>query len=123
QLPDGQAIRSSFLKDRRIGRLSKDFVNDLHYRVFRTVAMLGFDDYGWLPDADLEWILQQGRADLKAAESKVHEKEDAVSNKAFDGIDIPAKEVEAAKRVAEEINQKLAPYETEKLKRQSNKQG
>jgi hypothetical protein len=73
QLPPSGSERQSFVDVRRIAVLHHDFVRDLHVRLFRAVATLGFDDHGWLSDSDLDWLVESGKADLLKAQSKVQE--------------------------------------------------
>jgi hypothetical protein len=59
------------LQECRIGRLSIEFARDLHIRLFRSFASLGFDDQRWFADADLDWLLSMGNMDLAVAEAEL----------------------------------------------------
>ncbi len=54
----------SFLRANRIATLDDAFRRDLHLKILACVANLGFDDYGWLSDQDLQWLVEAGNADL-----------------------------------------------------------
>lgn len=117
QVPSDVAARASFLRERRIGRLSPDFARDLHLRLLRTFASLGFDDVAWLSDNDLEWVLKKGRSELAAAEVQLHEKDAASSQKSFEGGQFPASQVVDAQGKVDELKARLAPFEAEAERR------
>src|SRR5438270_576895 len=54
---------------RRADSLNHEFVRDLHLRIFGAFANLGFDDHSWLPDDDLNWLVQMGESELKASQA------------------------------------------------------
>jgi hypothetical protein len=58
------------LKSRRIGRISRDFINNLHRRIFSAVAQMGFDDYAWYSDKDLAWALATATAELTQTQAE-----------------------------------------------------
>jgi hypothetical protein len=58
QIPkDSTEDRRTFIAASRIGRLHQDFAHDLHLRLFRAFASLGFDDHRWFPDDDLRALV------------------------------------------------------------------
>jgi hypothetical protein len=95
--------RSSIVAQ-RIGRLSAAFARDLHLRLHRAYASLGFDDIAWFSTEDLDWIVNKGREELqakKAAQSKLQ----------FAGGAMPEGSIEDAERT-------LQPY-IDELERRS----
>lgn len=70
QIPEENAAREQYLRDRRIGVLSPDFQRDLHSRLFGAFASLGFDDNDWFSKEDLDWLVAKGIAELRELEAK-----------------------------------------------------
>lgn len=77
------------LRKHRIGTLSGEFCRDLHVRVFSAFANLGFNDAGWLSDADLQWIVNVGRQAVLAKEGKLQEQRTVLSQRAASGEQPP----------------------------------
>ena len=74
QLPkDGTEERAAFIRNYRIGRLHPDFAHDLHLRLFRAFASLGFDDYRWFPTADLQVLVTIADKDLASKKAELLE--------------------------------------------------
>lgn len=119
QVPSDPRDRQTFLDSRRIGRLSIDFARDLHVRIFRAFASLGFDDISWLTDQDLQWIVDKGRSELASAEQSFHERQAAKSQKDFEGKTFPSNEIAAAQNKVEEMKAKLVAFEDELARRTS----
>jgi hypothetical protein len=63
----------TFLRSNRIATLDDAFRRDLHLRVLASIADLGFNDYGWLTDQDLRWLVEAGEADLLREKATVAE--------------------------------------------------
>ncbi len=96
RVPPSGPERESFVDARRIAVLNHEFVRDLHVRLFRAVATLGFDDHRWLSDSDLEWLVDSGRADLLKAQSKTQELRAKKSSQPAQGGRFEPKELDAA---------------------------
>ena len=113
---------------RRIATLSEDFRRDLHRRVFSAVEELGFADYGWYPDQDLEWLIAIGRQELSPIEKEISEKEAEIANNIASGNRDRNQglnqAVEKLKLKAVEIRQEVGKYEAERANRgvQSNRE-
>ncbi len=60
----GDAELKAFLASNRVATLTDSFRRDLYLRVLACIANLGFDDYGWLSDRNLQWLLEAGDAEL-----------------------------------------------------------
>ena len=73
QLPPDGATREAFVARSRIATLNPDFLRDLHLRLLRAFASLGFDDYRWFSDRDLELLVSKGKGDILKAEQKLQE--------------------------------------------------
>jgi hypothetical protein len=54
QIPKTPLGRSQFIERTRVARLHRDFVRDLHIRLTRAFASLGFDDHAWFSTEDLQ---------------------------------------------------------------------
>jgi hypothetical protein len=58
QIPrSGTAERQAFLASARIASLNQEFAHDLHLRIFRAFASLGFDDHRWFSSDDLRALV------------------------------------------------------------------
>lgn len=121
ELPEDQGVRTSFVKDSRVGRLSIDFARDLHVRLFNVFASLGFNDVEWFSDEDLNWAIEKGRIEVAEAERNSAEKKSAKSQKGFEGAQFPEAQVKAAEDRVTEIRAKLVPFEVEYQRRQARK--
>ncbi len=64
-----------FLKYGRIATLVEDFRRDLHMRILSAVADLGFSDFGWYSDEDLNWLMRKGREKLHHMKKELEGKE------------------------------------------------
>jgi hypothetical protein len=113
QIPLAGPDRQAFVDSKRIAALHPDFVRDLHARIFRAVASLGFDDYGWLSDSDLQWLLDQGRTDLLTAQAKTQELKTQRSSQEAKGGPFDEKQLKTAESKEQAISEALRPYEEE----------
>src|SRR5262245_34629966 len=79
QVPkSGTAERQAFLASARIASLNREFTRDLHLRIFRAFASLGFDDHCWFSSGDLRALVAvadrdeaKHQADLLAVRAKL----------------------------------------------------
>jgi hypothetical protein len=117
QLPASGPERQSFVDARRIAVLHPDFVRDLHVRLFRAIATLGFDDHGWLSDSDLDWLVESGKSDLLKAQSKVQELRVKRSSQQAQGAPFDAKEWEHAEEAEQGLLELIKAYEQELQRR------
>jgi len=62
RVPVESAARQQFLEEHRRFKLDADFQRDLHQRLFRAFASLGFDDDNWWTDEDLKFLVGKGKA-------------------------------------------------------------
>jgi hypothetical protein len=69
RIPTGQADMTAFLAARRIAVLNSDFARDLHLRIFRAFASLGFDDNAWFSTDDLRTLVMAADRDIKQLEA------------------------------------------------------
>ena len=115
QLPPTGEQRDVFVRQYRIGVLSNDFIRDLHVRLFRAVASLGFDDYGWLSDEDLKWVVATGQFDLDKAQEKLSDAERVQAGATASGKPIKT-DIEEKATARARVEAELRPYQDE-LKR------
>ena len=113
QLPSDNEVRTAFLRERRVGRLGIDFARDLHVRLFRAFAALGFDDVKWFTDRDLKWIVEKARGELALAKQDLHEKQAAKSQREFSGQTIPDAPISTAQAKVTEIETLIVQFEEE----------
>jgi len=62
EVPVESSQRQEFVRRCRVARLHTDFTRDLHSRLFGSFVSLGFNDYGWMCDDDLNWVIVQGQS-------------------------------------------------------------
>ena len=71
RIPLAADARKQFLDDHRRFTLTIDFQRDLHQRLFRAFASMGFDDDGWWTDQDLKFLVDKGNALLRQQEADI----------------------------------------------------
>jgi hypothetical protein len=122
QIPPAGPEREAFVSNKRVAGLHSDFTRDLHVRLFRAVASLGFDDDGWLSDADLEWLLNRGRTDLMAAQAKTQELKTQQASQKAKGGPFDHRQLTASENNEQSISGSLLPYEEEHKRRALQRQ-
>ena len=108
---------------RRIGTLHIDFARDLHVRIFRAFASLGFDDHQWFPVEDLRTVVmlaERDEARINADLLAVQVKLQAGTSQAF-SHDSERKKLETSeadlRKKLEKIQKEAKPYCDELAKR------
>ncbi|MEZ4442923.1 MAG: hypothetical protein R3B72_27760 [Polyangiaceae bacterium] len=71
KVPEATEERASYLKTHRRYSLTPEFAHDLHQRLFRAFASMGFDDDGWFTDADLKLIVGHGESQLASLDAEI----------------------------------------------------
>jgi hypothetical protein len=120
QVPPAGPERAAFADAKRIGVLHPDFARDLHARLFRAVATMGFDDHGWLSDSDLKWLVDCGQADLLRARATAQELRAKRSGQEAQGARFDERELQKAEKEEAELAELLRPYEDEYRRRTSS---
>lgn len=110
ETPSTPSDMSAFLQKCRIATLAIEFCRDLHVRLFNAFASLGFDDHAWPSTPDLQWIVDQGMADLKALETEISKMHSAKSSIEAQGGKFAATPLENAQATCQEFKEKLGPY-------------
>jgi hypothetical protein len=113
EIPDDLAQRVQFLTERRLFTLHPDFARDLHLRVFGAFASLGFDDHRWPSLEDLQWLVNQGKADTTAAELTVRQLETLKASRGAEGTQFKEADLTAAQERLQQLKDRVAPYEQE----------
>lgn len=78
-VPTGAEERGDWLAAHRVAHLDREFVRDLHMRLFRSIATDGHDDYDWYSDRDLEVVVSLGEKFLSAEKAKEGELSSALA--------------------------------------------
>jgi len=117
EIPATQAVMEAFLNAKRVATLHPDFARDLHLRLFNAFASLGFDDLTWPSAEDLEWLVNQGKSDLSAAELVVNQLRAQKASRAAQGKQFAEAELTSAEARLDELRKRVAPYETESARR------
>src|SRR5437867_2564068 len=86
EIPEDAEQRAQFLAVRRTLTLHPDFARDLHMRVLGAFASLGFDDHRWPSTEDLQWLVNQGQADIAAATVLVRQLEAQKASRGAEGM-------------------------------------
>jgi len=116
-VPPSGSERQLFVDSKRIAVLHQDFVRDVHVRLFRAVAGLGFDDHRWLSDSDLEWLVDAGKSELLKGQSKAQELRAKKSSLQAHGGRFETKELDDAEEAEQALLKSLRPYEQENQSR------
>ena len=104
-------LLSAFLKTNRIAKLTEGFSRDLHLRILGCVANLGFDDYGWLSDQDLDWLVRVGDAELLEKKAAVASLEAKLSELQASGGSKNVKEIQGRERAIKELQESIDGFE------------
>lgn len=115
---------SAFTDAKRIGHLHNDFARDLHTRIFRAFATLGFDDQRWMSTQDLNWLLSRGRRELLDAQAAVETARTALLAAEAQGFRHPNDQQKLERAVTDalaaldRLRPTVTPYEEELTRRQ-----
>jgi len=110
--PPEHGLRA-FLKSNRVATLTDDFRRDLHLRVLASVANLGFDDYGWLSDEDLRWVLDAGNAELLQKQMQLAEEKRKIAELQASGGGKSPKEEAGREKKLEKLQAEVDEFERE----------
>jgi hypothetical protein len=116
QVPTIPDDRRAFVDTHRIARLNIDYVRALHVRVFQAFANMGFDDYRWVSDEDLGWLVALGNIEIKAIEQ---EQETVAAAKKMQGTALEQKELLKFQNKIKDTKARFAAYATESETRQA----
>ena len=117
EFPESEVERLIFIRKHRIGKLNGEFARDLHLRIFRAFASLGFDDYSWFSTGDLDLLIAKGNQEISTADAEVHQIRSAQEKGNFGGKKVPDGPVEKAEKHVAELRAKLAPFVLERSRR------
>ncbi len=114
--PPGKA-RDDFVVNRRIAALSPDFLRALHCRLFSCFATLGFEDHAWPSTEDLQWIVNQGQADISKIEVDVKQRQAQKASREAEGKMFSDKELSGLEAQLEALRERVRPYQEELVRR------
>jgi hypothetical protein len=117
EIPADQTVMEEFLKGKRVATLLPDFARDLHLRLFNAFATLGFDDHSWPSTKDLEWLVNQGHADVSVAEVIVNQLRALKASRTAQGKEFAETELLNAEAKLNGLRQRIAPFEAELARR------
>ena len=109
-VPSNQADRLEFVTKHRIGRLHVQFARDLHLRIFRAFASLGFDSQNWLSDPDLNWLTKQAKTDIAKLEAELREAQTEFAKKQSAGESAPEERVKKLTKKLESFRESTMPF-------------
>lgn len=123
EVPESDDARNAYIHTNRVGTLHRDFLQDLHARIFNCFARQGFDDDSWFTDKDLDLLIHQARAEAAQAQGTLAMAE-ADLNAADGDSQTQAKKkkglqeaVTRARQTVEESSAELAKLEAERARR------
>jgi len=119
-VPTGAAERAAWIIKHRVASLGNEFARDLHLRLFATYARLGFDDYEWYPEPDLEVMITAGQREVAACQQLVTDASFAVQKLEAVGTSVaPKMREEVTKKQADQARAEaaLAPFLAEQQRR------
>lgn len=114
EIPQIPAERQTFVDGNRVAKLNMDFVRDLHMRVLGAFGNMGFEDYRWLSDADLKWLVAKGQAEI--VKEQEDQKTAALARKA-EGKPTEVKQTNRDQNVIATLRKRLEPYAKEMARR------
>jgi hypothetical protein len=118
EVPEEGDQRAQFLVARRTLTLHTDFARDLHMRILGAFASLGFDDHSWPSTEDLQWLVNQGQADIAAATVVVRQFEAQKASRGADGTEFKESDLTTAQEKLTKLQERVAPYKCELQSRQ-----
>jgi hypothetical protein len=123
QIPQ-ESEQRAFTDQKRVGRLHIDFIRDLHTRLFRAFATLGFDDHRWMSTQDLNWMVSRGRQEILDARSALESVRTALHAAEAQGIRHQSERQKLEATIAnaqtklDDLVAQVTPYEAELESRQ-----
>jgi len=100
--------------------MDAEFLQDLHVRLFNTFTRLGFDDYRWFADPDLDIMITEGEREIATLQLAVGEAERAAQEKQATGDAVPKQlneNVENRRADVAKAQKQLKPYLDERQRR------
>lgn len=122
EIPKDHTERRTFAANRRIATLNADFLRDLHLRLFRAFASLGFDDHRWMSDRDLNLLVSRGKSDILEAQKKSQDAETAILSMEAKGETVSPGQRGGKKKLEQDLanlEEAVHPYEEELSRRKS----
>jgi hypothetical protein len=114
EIPQKPDLRTAFIEKHRFAKLHIDFQRDLHTRVFQAFATLGFEDITWFSDADLNYLVEVGKAEIGVLQSEKVRLEASSQADGGNGND-----TKSVVNKAEVLEKKIKPFQTELDKRKN----
>lgn len=124
KLPVREPDRQQWVKKHRVARLEIDFLRELHLRLFLSFSRLGFDDYAWLPEADLDLLINAGQREINYLERSKSQAELAIETHRAAAHEVPKRDrqkPEEIQKQLEKVQSRLEPYLNERERRRQNR--
>lgn len=121
RVPTESGERKSWVNARRVGRLHVEFLRDLHTRLLLTFTRLGFDDYEWYSDADLDVMITAGEAEILHLRTELVASEQAVQHRQAADKPLPKDQKDNVERKRGDVakaEKSLKPYLDERDRRE-----
>lgn len=123
EVPEDPAERRRYVEERRIHALDREFLYDLHARLFISFARRGFDDACWYSNRDLEYLIDLAQKDWHSASADLHalraqlnqfRSEPQPSTKQVESL---RKRLDNKQRAADALARELEPLRAEQARR------
>lgn len=128
RIPDEAEARRQFLVRHRRFHMHPDFKRDLHQRLFRSFASLGFDDESWWSDEDLKFLVGIGQRDLIGNNAEIERSRldiaaQALATNPQKAQNVTSTDVKHAEKARQRTEDMLAPLLAEQARRVSSSGG
>ncbi len=120
ELPKADTL-VDLLSSNRVATLDDTFRHDLHRRILSAFSAMGFDDYGWFSNQDLDWLIAVGNGESSELKSQIEQKQAEIAKNVSSGFEErnanTEKQVKQITERLEVISTELARYEEERQNR------
>lgn len=115
--------RTEILQKHRVATLTVEFQRDLHLRLFRSFASMGFDDDAWFADQDLEWVVSAGQSELSQIDAEIAKLTAIAAGDVASGTDQSGKSADTSKlnKQRDPLKLELDRYIAERERRASHR--
>ena len=120
EVPLEEQTALTFLQEKRVGTLNAEFLRDLHVRVFMAYASLGFSDESWLPDNDLNWLVQAGKREVSEVEVELNRAKEKKANQDAQGEQSSEGAIKRLEDKLIKLQDQIEPYVNEKSLREND---
>lgn len=115
-ISDGMT-HATLVERHRIAKLNEEFRRDLHLRIFRAFASLGFDDIGWYSDDDLTSLVKFADLDISKLQTEIAQQKAKSTLQEMRGTQHSAKQLQPVESRLSALMKEVAPFRQELARR------